>query len=248
MNIALSPEPWASSQSTSASWSRARMRNRSTPPPSMPTSAAREGDLTRLASALFDVITLAVIAIGLTLCAARSPHPHAAGGPVAGASALRRFSSRRRGALHDRSAVMAFAKGEKPWNWRGDPIVEPRGYVIVFVGKDHPLADCRGYAYQHRLVAAQVTGELLVGKHVHHDNANHSDNSPSNLKALTHEEHFFYHRKPGSNLRTPGEPNPAVYCECGCGLSFSKFDASRRPRRFVSGHNGKRDRLGRFGG
>ena len=34
--------------------------------------------------------------------------------------------------------------------------------------------------------------------------------------------------------------NPSIPCECGCGVVFPKYDSSRRPRRFVSGHNARR--------
>jgi hypothetical protein len=44
----------------------------------------------------------------------------------------------------------------KSANWKGGKTVTSRGYVLVWVGKDHPLADVRGYAYEHRLVAAQL--------------------------------------------------------------------------------------------
>lgn len=131
---------------------------------------------------------------------------------------------------------MAPRPGTKPWNWRGEPIIEPRGYVLIFVGKDHPLADCRGYAYQHRLVE-HAKAPLQPGEIVHHDDAIKSNNSKDNLVRTTQSEHRYLHRKLGSKARAPGEPNIEISCACGCGSKFPKFDSYGRPRTFVSGHN-----------
>lgn len=57
-------------------------------------------------------------------------------------------------------------------------VVDPRGYVLVYVGKKHHLADVRGYAYQHRLEAEKQLGRRLrKGEEVHHKRST-SDNSP----------------------------------------------------------------------
>jgi predicted Rossmann fold nucleotide-binding protein DprA/Smf involved in DNA uptake len=121
-------------------------------------------------------------------------------------------------------------------NWRGGRVVEPRGYVLIRVGKDHPLADVRGYAYEHRLVAA-AAGEDVAGRDVHHVDETPGHNKVSNLEALTRAEHRVAHRKNEAGLRMPGEENPTVSCACGCGAAFLKFDGAGRPRRFMSGHN-----------
>jgi hypothetical protein len=127
---------------------------------------------------------------------------------------------------------------EKNPNWKGGRTVDQRGYVLVLVGKDHPLADVRGYAYEHRLVAQKQIGRPLQdGEEVHHDDENKSNNVPGNLiVADTRADHAVFHRK-RQGLRLPGEQNPQVLCACGCGRSFAKFDATGRPRKFVSGHN-----------
>ncbi len=124
--------------------------------------------------------------------------------------------------------------GPKNGMWKGGRVVEPRGYVLIRVGKNHPLADCRGYAYEHRLKAAAKKGELI-----HHDNEKKGDNSKENLIKTTRRLHGSLHRKPGSNLRKPGEKNPTVQCACGCGIKFKRYDNQRsgRPRNYVSGHN-----------
>lgn len=125
--------------------------------------------------------------------------------------------------------------GPKNGNWRGGRVVDPRGYVLIRVGIGHPLADVRGYAYEHRLVASRTAS--VANKEVHHGDENTSNNAPDNLEPLTVHEHRAKHRKPGSRLRDPGEQNPEIACACGCGERFDKFDSMGRPRIFVSGHN-----------
>lgn len=137
-----------------------------------------------------------------------------------------------------RAARSEQTKGAGNPFWKGGRTIEPRGYVLVKVGLDHHLADCRGYAYEHRLIAEKKLGRRLTPDEiVHHDDERKSNNAPANLEPLTHPEHRRLHRKRDKGLRNPGEPNPEIECECGCGAQFSKFDTEGRPRRFVSGHN-----------
>lgn len=129
--------------------------------------------------------------------------------------------------------------GEKNGQWKGGRSVASNGYVLIRVGKDHPLADVRGYAYEHRLVASDVLGRLVLPtEQVHHRNENKTDNRPENLEVVaTIAEHRVRHRKRGLNRRLPGEGNPDVCCECGCGTAFPKYDECGRPRKYISGHN-----------
>ena len=124
-------------------------------------------------------------------------------------------------------------------NWRGGRVIASNGYVLIKVGFDHHLADVRGYAYEHRLVAEQKLGRRLEpGELVHHKDENKQNNHPDNLEVVaSNAEHFVHHRKAGSNKQLPGEPNPEIECACGCGTRFPKYDESRRPRLYVSGHN-----------
>ena len=126
-------------------------------------------------------------------------------------------------------------------NWKGGRSIASNGYVLIKVGTGHHLADIRGYAYEHRLAAESKLGRrLLAGEQVHHIDENRQNNDPSNLEVVTIAEHRVHHRAVGVNRRMPGEPNPTIACECGCGGVFTKFDACGRPRRFITGHNYKK--------
>lgn len=124
-------------------------------------------------------------------------------------------------------------------NWKGGRTITSDGYVLVKVGKGHPLADSRGYAYEHRIEGAKAAGRaLLPGEQVHHENRTRSDNRHENLDVQASVAHHrAQHRRPGSLQRNPGEPNVVVDCACGCGAQLQKFDGHGRPRRFISGHN-----------
>src|SRR5580704_4198728 len=129
---------------------------------------------------------------------------------------------------------MGGKKGLKPWNWKGEPVTDPRGYVLIFVGKEHPLADVRGYAYEHRLKmfhAGKLNPEDRM--HVHHGKDGLL-NSEENLEVLTPWAHRAKHRKRSDKgLQEPNTDNFIVSCECGCGAQFLKYDGQHRPRRFI---------------
>lgn len=128
--------------------------------------------------------------------------------------------------------------GPKNNNWKGGRVIASNGYVLVRVSPDHHLADIRGYAYEHRLVAEQKVGRMLKpGEQIHHINGIKTDNRPENITVAANQaEHRSLHRK-RRDLRKVGEPNRLVECQCGCGKRIRAYDAYNRPRKFISGHN-----------
>lgn len=133
--------------------------------------------------------------------------------------------------------------GPRNPNWRGGRSVASNGYVLIRVDKDHPLADVRGYAYEHRIVAEQIVGRpLRKGEQVHHRDGDKTNNAPENLEILTAAQHRYEHRSqtPKSQaLKKPGEINTQETCACGCGAQLQRFDGQGRPRRFIHGHNAR---------
>lgn len=122
--------------------------------------------------------------------------------------------------------------------WKGGRTIASNGYVLV-KRPDHPMADVRGYVYEHRLVASEMLGRILLpSEQVHHRNHDKTDNRPENLEVMeSRAHHALTHRRKDSTNRRPGEPNVTVTCACGCGGGFLKYDGCGRPRRFISGHN-----------
>ena len=132
--------------------------------------------------------------------------------------------------------VMTGYRQDNP-NWRGGITVTAHGYVLVKVGKDHHLADVRGYAYEHRIVAEEKMGRLLQPDElVHHLNGNRQDNHPDNVIVTGIAEHIRLHIGNPMN-RQLGETNPMMSCACGCGTMFLKYDTRGRPRKYICGHN-----------
>jgi HNH endonuclease len=70
---------------------------------------------------------------------------------------------------------------EKNKMWRGGRAAKT-GYVLIKVGRDHPLADSKGYAKAHRLVMAEIIGRILKpGETVHHVDNDRRNNARRNL-------------------------------------------------------------------
>lgn len=55
------------------------------------------------------------------------------------------------------------AKASRQHRWKPGGSVAHNGYVKTRVGKDHPLADANGYAYEHHVVWCAATTTILAG-------------------------------------------------------------------------------------
>lgn len=138
-----------------------------------------------------------------------------------------------------------FEFGEKHPRWRGGRSISSAGYVLVR-HPSHPRAFSNGYVYEHFLVAEKKLGRpLLSTEVVHHSDEDKQNNHPDNLiiePSAAH--HRFHHRKYQSAKKSPDEPNMLIMCACGCGARFLKYDTVNRPRRYVSGHNMRKEQYG----
>lgn len=79
---------------------------------------------------------------------------------------------------------------------KGEPRINHDGYVLVWVGKDHPMSYASGHVLEHRLVMADHLGRVLGTEEVvHHVNGDKQDNRLENLDLLPNAEHVSLHRK-----------------------------------------------------
>lgn len=84
--------------------------------------------------------------------------------------------------------------GAEHQRWSSDRMLSSHGYVKVRVGRDHPLADSNGYAYEHLLVWVSAGNPRPpAGWLLHHENENKTDNRISNLGLITKVEHNRLH-------------------------------------------------------
>lgn len=118
--------------------------------------------------------------------------------------------------------------------------IASNGYVVVMGMNGHPMANKRGWIYEHRLIASKMLGRMLTRHEpVHHKNLVKTDNRPENLHTCgSHHEHHMKHRSSGSRNRLPEEPNHETTCACGCGRPMTRFDNLGRPRVFILNHGG----------
>ena len=98
------------------------------------------------------------------------------------------------------SAAQLGPKGSK---WRGG-VIEREGRRLLYVGREHPMADTYGYVYEHRLVMAEVLGRMLEqDEHVHHIDVDPLNNTPGNLVVVTRSQHTTLHALIRSGIETP---------------------------------------------
>lgn len=86
-------------------------------------------------------------------------------------------------------------KGEKCINFK-DGTQITNGYISE-LAPDHPLANRRGYVYQHRLVMEKMIGRYLTQEEVvHHIDEDKQNNDPSNLMLFENDAvHQRHHRE-----------------------------------------------------
>jgi hypothetical protein len=86
------------------------------------------------------------------------------------------------------------ARGSKNGRWNKARLISSHGYVLIRVGKAHPMSFGNGYAYEHNLVMVTFLGRpLAAGETVHHKNGNKEDNRIENLEILSRTEHAKHH-------------------------------------------------------
>lgn len=77
--------------------------------------------------------------------------------------------------------------------WNDGRILSSQGYVLVRVGKSHPLAHANGYAYEHTLVWVAAGDTLAEDEMLHHINGDKTDNRWQNLQRMNRSEHINLH-------------------------------------------------------
>lgn len=78
--------------------------------------------------------------------------------------------------------------------WRVGGSIASTGYVKIRVGKDHPLADPNGYAYEHLVIwCAAGNPRPGPGWVIHHRNHDKTDNRLGNLELKRRGQHNAEH-------------------------------------------------------
>lgn len=101
------------------------------------------------------------------------------------------------------------------------------GYLAIYVGPEHPMANSRGWVQEHRYVISEKLGRPLEShEHVHHMNGRRDDNREENLE--------LWKVKGSSKKDPPGVRASDYHCP-GCRCE-SLERRRRRQKRLVSTH------------
>lgn len=84
---------------------------------------------------------------------------------------------------------------EKNPRWNRGRLISSQGYVLIRVGKTHPLADPRGYAYEHDVVWASAGRKKPKGYDLHHRDEVKRHNWLGNLRLRRHAQHSAEHAR-----------------------------------------------------
>jgi hypothetical protein len=86
------------------------------------------------------------------------------------------------------------ARASRQHRWKVGGSVASTGYVKLRVGKDHPLADSNGYAYEHLVIwCAAGNPRPPKGWLLHHHNEDKTDNRLGNLELKRRGAHNAEH-------------------------------------------------------
>lgn len=88
------------------------------------------------------------------------------------------------------------ARGPNNARWNDGKIISEEGYVKLRVGKNHPLADPNGYAYEHLVIWAAAGNPLPASDELlHHRDENKRNNRLENLERITRSGHATHHNR-----------------------------------------------------